>query len=301
MRTLADFGCEATSVGEARDFVRAQLEALDEGLVECALLLTSELATNSVIHAKTPFSVSVERHDDHVRVEVGDHGDGGFQVQASQSGPGGHGLFVVREMATRSGFESRDAQHLAWFELELSAHADPERSLSVLVHRLGAARDVTELVTVALDGAIVLAHGDFGTLQLRDGSGSLRIAAHRGFGPAFLSHFAEVRVDDPSACGRALAGAAQVAIPDVSADHGFAPHREIAERSGFRAVQSTPLVHEGAVLGMLSTHYRAPTELTHAELTTLRRLADAVAQRLDDLGDAGAASHGTAGVARSAP
>lgn len=59
------------SVGAARRFVRQTLESwhLDD-VLESAVLLTSELATNAVLHARSGFAVLVERLDDQIRVEV---------------------------------------------------------------------------------------------------------------------------------------------------------------------------------------------------------------------------------------
>ena len=87
-------------------------------------------------------------------------------------------------------------------------------------------------------------------------SGLLRIVTQFGFGSRFIDHFAVVE-DDNSACGRAAAECAQVVVADVDTDPGFAPHREIAASSGFRSVQSTPLVApSGRLIGMISTHFR---------------------------------------------
>jgi hypothetical protein len=71
----------------------------------------------------------------------------------------------------------------------------------------------------------------------RPGPGSLRIVAASGFGTEFLGYFAVVD-DDSSACGRTATERAQTVIADVNTDPAFAPHREIAAASGFRAVQS---------------------------------------------------------------
>jgi GAF domain-containing protein len=76
--------------------------------------------------------------------------------------------------------------------------------------------------------------------------------------------FREVSAEDDSACGRALRFGERIVIEDVEADPEFAPLRPIARASGFRAVQSTPLMgRDGKPLGMLSTHFRSvhrPTE-----------------------------------------
>jgi hypothetical protein len=121
------------------------------------------------------------------------------------------------------------------------------------------APDYRRSLESALEGAISLLGADFGNIQLRDpGDGALRIVEQAGFDAEFLEHFAKV-ADDGSACGRAASERAQVVIADVNEDEAFAPHRDIASASRFRAVQSTPLV-DGAdrLIGVLSTHFRRP-------------------------------------------
>src|SRR5262249_20579298 len=113
---------------------------------------------------------------------------------------------------------------------------------------------------LVLDAAIDLLGADFGNIQLYDSrSGKLRIAAQRGFDKAFLDHFAEVDASEGSACGRALATLQQFLIEDVEKEPSFRPSLEAARAAGFRAVQCTPLIAVGdKLVGMLSTHFRAP-------------------------------------------
>ncbi|HTJ70902.1 MAG TPA: GAF domain-containing protein [Actinospica sp.] len=122
-----------------------------------------------------------------------------------------------------------------------------------------------------LDGALYLTGADLGNVQLFDpASGGLRIAAHAGFGPDFLDHFALV-TDDDSACGRAAHVRAQTVIADVERDDDFIPHRAVAAAAGFRAVASTPLVDAtGVLIGMVSTHFRNPTRPAEHALRPLR-------------------------------
>jgi len=99
-----------------------------------------------------------------------------------------------------------------------------------------------------------------------------------------LKYFAVVD-DDHSACGRAAQACAQVVIADVTADAAFAPHRDIAAASGFRAVQSTPLVdYSGRLIGMVSTHFRHPYRPSTRDLRMMElygdSAGDAVARRL---------------------
>ncbi|HEX3488351.1 MAG TPA: GAF domain-containing protein [Streptosporangiaceae bacterium] len=132
---------------------------------------------------------------------------------------------------------------------------------------------LSRVLDKALETALTLLRADLGTVQITDpAAGALRIAVQAGFSAEFLQYFAVVR-DDSSACGRAARGPAQVVIADVREDRPFAPHREIAAASGFRAVQSTPLVdQDGRLLGMLSTHYPRPYRPPAADLAVMRQL-----------------------------
>jgi GAF domain-containing protein len=67
----------------------------------------------------------------------------------------------------------------------------------------------------------------------------------------------------------------------VSTDKRFGPHRGIAAASGFRAVQSTPLVDKnGHLVGVVSTHYPDPHAPSSRDLRIIRRYADLVGQLL---------------------
>lgn len=73
---VAHLDCEPvpSSVRSARLFVVDKLQEWRcDDLVESAALLTSELATNAVVHTGQPFSVRVSRRGPGVRVEVEDH------------------------------------------------------------------------------------------------------------------------------------------------------------------------------------------------------------------------------------
>ena len=103
---------------------------------------------------------------------------------------------------------------------------------------------------------MALLGAELGNVQINDpDSRALRIATSSGFDDEFLEYFAVVD-DDSSACGRALEQRSQTVIVDVNEDPEFAPHREIAASSRFRAVQSTPIVDpSGRLHGMISTHF----------------------------------------------
>jgi GAF domain-containing protein len=115
------------------------------------------------------------------------------------------------------------------------------------------------MASTILDAAMTLTGADRGNVQIADPmTGELRILTYTGFDQEFLDYFAVVR-DNSSACGRAASHRAQAIVADVDADTNFAPHRQIAAASHFRAVQSTPLIAaDGHLVGMVSTHYPNP-------------------------------------------
>jgi hypothetical protein len=147
-----------------------------------------------------------------------------------------------------------------------------------------AAPDLGGLLDEVLAFALTLLGAERGNIQLADpATGALRIAAQRGFGTEFMEYFAAV-TDDGSACGRAAKQHAQVVITDVTTDPGFAPHRDIALASGFRAVQSTPLVNRaGHLVGMLSTHYPRPTTPPRRDLQIISRFGALAGESLSTL------------------
>jgi hypothetical protein len=166
----------------------------------------------------------------------------------------------------------------ARFDLDEPAVA---RHLYATVAKLRQAGQLQSLAELALERMLSLARADRGNVQLADPvSGALRIIAHHGFDEEFLDYFAVVD-DDMSACGRAATRNAQVIISDVTADRRFEPHRSVAAASGFRAVQSTPLVGtNGQLVGVISTHYPVPHAPSARDLRIIKRYADLLGQML---------------------
>ena len=72
MTRARDFPLQTTSVGAARRFADEVLHGLPAETVEAVRLMVSELATNSIQHAKTGFQLVINRRRDSVRIEVTD-------------------------------------------------------------------------------------------------------------------------------------------------------------------------------------------------------------------------------------
>lgn len=110
----------------APEAARRSLEALrpsvDEGVVDEAILLVSELVTNSVRHAELgpddTIAVRVLTKPTALRVEVADPGPG-FDPSAvgAPNEEGGWGLWLLDRIATRWG-TSDDDHAGVWFELD---------------------------------------------------------------------------------------------------------------------------------------------------------------------------------------
>jgi anti-sigma regulatory factor (Ser/Thr protein kinase) len=118
-RTL-DLEPEHQSVRVARRFVADALEQWDcGGVVDEVLVATSEVITNAVIHAQTPFTVAVERRGNGIRVEVRD-GSGVEPVaeEVENSSERGRGMRIVASLVTRWGTETLPDGKAVWFEVE---------------------------------------------------------------------------------------------------------------------------------------------------------------------------------------
>jgi anti-sigma regulatory factor (Ser/Thr protein kinase) len=116
---------------EAREFVANAAEYATHD-VDTAVLLTSELVTNSLQHSKSrcpggTVTISVLAVPDGVVVEVID--DGGPTVPSVTAQPGepdlmegGRGLRLVELLATRWGYHCDTAGTVTWFELTREPH-----------------------------------------------------------------------------------------------------------------------------------------------------------------------------------
>ncbi len=84
---------------------------------EIPTLIVSELATNVVRHARTPFTVGLSVDDSTIRIEVED-GAGAMKVASDlASDRGGYGIRLVERYATSWGVEVRGERKAVWVEL----------------------------------------------------------------------------------------------------------------------------------------------------------------------------------------
>ena len=120
MAATATFTADPMSVTDARALVERTLDGCPQSVVSDALLLTSELVSNVVLHAATPFELEVGNDGSRVRIVVRDGSSKPPVVHdPAPDETGGRGLLLVHTLATRWGYEATKQGKAVWFELEL--------------------------------------------------------------------------------------------------------------------------------------------------------------------------------------
>ena len=109
-----------SSVAQARHFAHAALKA--GGATDADWPVTqvvSELATNAVVHARTPFVLSISHDASHVRVAVTDRRPlaRASMRRLSNETTTGRGLRLVQTLGQAWGVDQTDAAKTVWCEL----------------------------------------------------------------------------------------------------------------------------------------------------------------------------------------
>nr|WP_308309650.1 SpoIIE family protein phosphatase [Streptomyces sp. CHD11] len=131
-RAAASFEPLGRSVASARSFVRDTLQGWGFGdIVDDAVVLTSELVTNAVVHAGTSADLLCLRSEEGVRIEVADRYpereiplQGSLDSMGSPDREGGRGLQLCAALAGHWGVDYTPTHKTVWFQLAL-----PERSV----------------------------------------------------------------------------------------------------------------------------------------------------------------------------
>lgn len=110
---------EPASVALARQFVRDVLqEPRWEDLTEVVTLLTSELVTNAIRHARSPCTVQLTACDSNVRVEVLDESPNPVSLRrAAPEAESGRGIELVDVLAGTWGMAPRPPGKAVWFDV----------------------------------------------------------------------------------------------------------------------------------------------------------------------------------------
>lgn len=117
---------EAVAAQQARAVVRGLCEeaVVAADSVDTAVLLTSELVANAVIHGGGPTTLDARVQGSRLRITVGDHSSQPPVVVRTRHTPhadeGGRGLFLVSVLASRWGYAPSATAKTVWFELDLN-------------------------------------------------------------------------------------------------------------------------------------------------------------------------------------
>lgn len=106
------------SVPKARRFI-ASLDFADRSDPDRLALLTAEVVTNAILHARTPLKLeAVEVAGRGIRVSVTDgNSNPPVKKDYGPSSPTGRGLHIVEAMSDRWGFDRSETGKTVWFEL----------------------------------------------------------------------------------------------------------------------------------------------------------------------------------------
>ncbi len=109
------------SAAAARRYVLERLGPLDSETAGTLELLTSELVTNAVLHARTPLVLGVARSVEHILVCVGDRNLLRPQQQPySEERTDGRGIVILQALAERWGIATDARGKVVWFAMRLS-------------------------------------------------------------------------------------------------------------------------------------------------------------------------------------
>jgi two-component sensor histidine kinase len=135
-----------------------------------------------------------------------------------------------------------------------------------------------------IDTTVVVSGAHKGNIQLFNStSGSLTIAAQKGFEKDFLTFFATMR-DASAACTAAMHEKKQIVVEDVLTSDIFVgqPAQKVLLDAAVRGVVSTPLMSsKGSLLGMISIHYTWPGKPSERQLRLINILARQAADYLE--------------------
>jgi GAF domain-containing protein len=285
------------AVAAARHFVRDTLRSWElagqsddqDALVADAVLLTSELVTNAVLHAGTPVQVTCRLLGDElgesVEIAVLDRGPAQLRpdlphttAEAAER-TNGRGLQLPSELASAWGVTYARSAKAVWFRMDLAGRgrvAPPGSPRASVPGPLSVPGPVTE-APPGLDAPAPRAAADPGSSGFDDLLVSTVESARDTIGAdtAYLLHAGEggeLRVRAAAAEGRPRAGPGRAGLPASAAR---------AMTSGALSLVTVPLVVDGRVTGVLAAAAAEPGRFSESDASRLQDLADRSAAALE--------------------
>ena len=171
-------------------------------------------------------------------------------------------------------------------DANLAAELAAAEELQAISTELLGATDVHGLYDRIVAAAASIMRSDAASLQVlrpeRGQGGELQLLATLGFTADAVRFWEWVRIDSGCSCGEAMRTGRRAVAEDIEtcAFMTGTPDRTAYVDAGIRAVQSTPLVtRSGAIVGMISTHWRRP----HTPSANALRRFDVLARQAADL------------------
>jgi anti-sigma regulatory factor (Ser/Thr protein kinase) len=115
-----EFAAAHQAPGEAREVLVGGLRRRghDDAFLHDVRLIVTELAANAVVHARSPFSVSLSDRGSIVRIRVGDQSPVAPAMRdTSRTRSSGRGLRMISALATRWGVDYTPGGKVVWVEL----------------------------------------------------------------------------------------------------------------------------------------------------------------------------------------
>ena len=276
---------EPTAAAAARRFVRDTLQAWvvtgaaadGHGLVDDAVLLTSELVTNAVVHAGTPVQVTCRLAAGAVEVVVRDGHPARLVPEAADDGPGptertgGRGLLLPAALASAWGVAYGRTSKAVWFRLGLAgpgaglANGGGEGAAGELAEAIG----ITAALATALrfsghkaDWVAAEAGDPLPATPADVGYQALLSAAVESARVAVAADAAFAMMADEDGDLRLRAAAGSIAVADPES------------RASPPSVVTVPFVVDGRVTGLLSAASMAVGKFGDPETARLQWLAD---------------------------
>lgn len=121
-RVETELKCTPHSVAAARRFVEAALAVWElDDLNAVAMLLTSELVTNAILHARTAVHLVAKRTEKELVIEVWDGSPHAAAIPRNAlESETGRGLLLVDRIAARWGVRRSQHRKVVWFALPLT-------------------------------------------------------------------------------------------------------------------------------------------------------------------------------------
>lgn len=125
LRSTRRFEASDEATRASRRFVMEALEGLEcRLLINDAALLVTELATNAIVHARSPFTVTIGSSGGAVRIEVGDGCKTPPNIRTPSPGAlGGRGLSIVDAVSSTWGVLHTRNGKIVWAQLAPAPHA----------------------------------------------------------------------------------------------------------------------------------------------------------------------------------